>query len=432
MRKHWITMVLALALLLSACAPGAKATPTAAGTATAAVTATEAPAAGEAATPAVDPTVAFAASGPAKCTAASGPIMGTPNPTEVSLFPKASDKDWGAGPAEATVTFIVYSDFQCPYCAQLAPVMSQLEKDFPKDVRVVFRHFPLTIHDKALISAQAAEAAGQQGKFMEMGDLLFAKQADWSTLTADEFTAWAEKEAAGLGLDAKKFAADFTSADTAARVKAAQDEGLRAQIPGTPFLLINGRIYQGPRDYFNLSTIVRLVSMEARQFSQCPEQTLDASKAYTATLKTDQGDIVIKLYSKQAPMAVNNFIFLAKQGWYDNVIFHRVIPGFVAQAGDPSGTGYGTPGYAFSNEVTPELRFDQEGVLGMANAGPDSNGSQFFITLGPASNLDGQYTVFGQVIQGMDAAKKLTPRDPSQGGDLPAGSKILSVSIEEK
>jgi cyclophilin family peptidyl-prolyl cis-trans isomerase/protein-disulfide isomerase len=428
MTKHWIFSVLALVLLLSACAPAATATPTAAPTATPAAAQATLPS-GQ---PSVEPTVAFEASGPARCTAAAGPVIGTPNPTEVSLFPKANDKDWSSGPTDAPVTFIVYSDFQCPYCAQLAPVLTQLEKEFPKDVRVVFRHFPLTIHDKSVISAESVEAAGQQGKFMEMGDLLFANQSDWNSLSADDFATYAGRQATALGLDVKKFQADFTSTDTAAKIKAAQDEGNRIQIPGTPFVLINGRIYQGPRDYFNLSTIVRLTSLEARQFTQCPEQTVDASKAYTATLKTEQGDIVIKLYAKQAPMAVNNFIFLAKQGWYDNVIFHRVIPGFVAQAGDPSGTGYGTPGYAFSNEVTPELRFDQAGVVGMANAGPDSNGAQFFITFAPAPNLDGQYTVFGQVIQGMDVTKKLTPRDPSQGGDLPQGSKILSVTIEEK
>jgi len=108
------------------------------------------------------------------------------------------------------------------------------------------------------------------------------------------------------------------------------------------------------------------------------------------------------------------------------------MPGFVAQAGDPSGSGYGGPGYAFSNEVTPELRFDTAGILGMANAGPDSNGSQFFITMAPQPALDGQYTVFGKVISGMDVVEKLTPRDPAAGGELPAGDKILTISITEQ
>ncbi len=108
------------------------------------------------------------------------------------------------------------------------------------------------------------------------------------------------------------------------------------------------------------------------------------------------------------------------------------MPGFVAQTGDPSGTGYGTPGYAFKNEISPDLKFDGPGVVGMANAGADSNGSQFFITYSAQPKLDGQYTVFGHVIQGMEVVTSLTPRDPSTSGDLPPGDEILSVTIEEK
>jgi cyclophilin family peptidyl-prolyl cis-trans isomerase len=129
---------------------------------------------------------------------------------------------------------------------------------------------------------------------------------------------------------------------------------------------------------------------------------------------------------------VNNFIFLARSGWFNNVTFHRVLPNFVAQTGDPSGTGMGGPGYAFVNEISPDLKYDKAGMVGMANSGPDTNGSQFFITYAPTPQLDGSYTIFGQVIQGMDVAKNLAARDPSQGLDLPPGDKILSVEIEEK
>jgi cyclophilin family peptidyl-prolyl cis-trans isomerase len=160
--------------------------------------------------------------------------------------------------------------------------------------------------------------------------------------------------------------------------------------------------------------------------------TVDASKQYIATLHTEKGDIAIELFPDKAPLAVNNFIFLARQGWFDGVTFHRVIQDFVAQAGDPSGTGYGTPGYAFSNEISTDLKFDKEGVVAMANAGPDSNGSQFFITLAPTPQLDGGYTIFGQVLSGMDVAKSLTLRDPTQGLGLPPGDAIRSVEIEEK
>jgi cyclophilin family peptidyl-prolyl cis-trans isomerase len=140
---------------------------------------------------------------------------------------------------------------------------------------------------------------------------------------------------------------------------------------------------------------------------------------------------VIQLYAAQAPLAVNSFVFLARQHWFDGVTFHRVIPGFVAQAGDPSGTGRGGPGYVFDNEIRPDLLFDKPGVVGMANSGPDTNGSQFFITYSPQPQLDGGYTVFGQVTAGMDILGSLTPRDPQSGGDLPAGDKILGITIEE-
>jgi cyclophilin family peptidyl-prolyl cis-trans isomerase len=156
---------------------------------------------------------------------------------------------------------------------------------------------------------------------------------------------------------------------------------------------------------------------------------LDPAKKYQATLKTEKGDIVIELFADKAPLAVNSFIFLAEQNWFDNITFHRVIEGFVAQAGDPSGSGMGGPGYLFDNEITADLKFDQAGLLGMANAGPGTNGSQFFITFAPIPQLDGGYTIFGKVISGLDVAESLTPRDPQQSSDLPPGDKLLDVVI---
>jgi cyclophilin family peptidyl-prolyl cis-trans isomerase len=131
-------------------------------------------------------------------------------------------------------------------------------------------------------------------------------------------------------------------------------------------------------------------------------------------------------------MAVNNFVFLARSGWFDGITFHRVLPDFIAQAGDPTATGFGGPGYTFGNEVSPDLMFDRAGLLAMANAGPDSNGSQFFITFAPAPHLDGGYTIFGEVIEGMTVVQSLTPRDPSRSMDLPPGDVIQAVIIEER
>jgi peptidylprolyl isomerase len=139
----------------------------------------------------------------------------------------------------------------------------------------------------------------------------------------------------------------------------------------------------------------------------------------------------MELYPKEAPWAVNSFVFLAQQGWFDGVTFHRVIQDFVAQSGDPSGTGYGGPGYTFGTEISSNLNFDQEGMVGMARGtDPSTNGSQFFITLGAVSQLDGKYTVFGKVTSGMDVVKQITLRNQDASSTLlPAGDKINSITI---
>ncbi|MDX1438100.1 MAG: peptidylprolyl isomerase [Anaerolineales bacterium] len=159
---------------------------------------------------------------------------------------------------------------------------------------------------------------------------------------------------------------------------------------------------------------------------------IDPNRDYVATIATEKGDITLLLYPEIAPVAVNSFIFLSGQGWYDGVPFHRVLPEFVAQAGDPSGTGLGGPGYAFDNEISPEVRFDRAGILGMANSGPNSNGSQFFITLAPQPGLDGSFTIFGEVISGMDVVESLTPQDARAGPGQPAPDLILGITIEEQ
>jgi cyclophilin family peptidyl-prolyl cis-trans isomerase len=267
-----------------------------------------------------------------------------------------------------------------------------------------------------------------------MHDLLFAKQDEWVSLSVEQFEEWVTNEAESLDLDMEQFAADLNSQEMLDMAQQAWDDAVAAGIPGTPFLLVNGTIYPSslPMDYTNIEAIIKLVILEKRQFTTCPPVTIDKAKEYIATLHTTKGDIKIELFAQQAPLAVNSFIFLAENGWFDNVMFHRVIPGFVAQSGDPSGSGFGGPGYAFDNEISPDLKFDKPGVVGMANAGPGSNGSQFFITYGPTTNLDGGYTIFGQVIEGMEVAEALIPRDPSQSGAaLPEGDFIESITIEE-
>jgi cyclophilin family peptidyl-prolyl cis-trans isomerase len=153
--------------------------------------------------------------------------------------------------------------------------------------------------------------------------------------------------------------------------------------------------------------------MSSLQWQSEPEMQLNPTKNYQATLHTSKGDIIIDLYAKNVPHTVNNFVFLARQGFYDGTIFHRVIPDFMAQGGDPTGTGRGGPGYKFRDEFDPKLRHNVPGVLSMANAGPNTNGSQFFITHVPTPWLDGKHAVFGQVVKGLDVLFAIPARDPN-------------------
>ena len=168
---------------------------------------------------------------------------------------------------------------------------------------------------------------------------------------------------------------------------------------------------------------------EELQWDSPPELTLDLEKVYIATLITEKGDVTVELFSQGAPITVNNFVFLAEQGFYDETTFHRVLPGFMAQGGDPTGTGSGGPGYQFADEIIHGVTFNQEGLLAMANSGPGTNGSQFFITFDAASWLNGLHTIFGKVIEGMDVVNALTPRDPAAAPDFP-GDRLIRVEIE--
>jgi cyclophilin family peptidyl-prolyl cis-trans isomerase len=160
-----------------------------------------------------------------------------------------------------------------------------------------------------------------------------------------------------------------------------------------------------------------------------PTGTLDLTKSYTARFKTERGEIVCELFAADAPMTVENFINLARAGFYDGTTFHRVIPGFMAQGGDPTGTGTGGPGYTFRDEVSAQRRHDGPGVLSMANAGPNTNGSQFFITFAATPHLDGRHTVFGRVTSGMDVVSSIRERDPQR--DPTPGDRIETIEIEE-
>lgn len=161
--------------------------------------------------------------------------------------------------------------------------------------------------------------------------------------------------------------------------------------------------------------------MPVKQWSTPPSMTIDAKKSYVATLETNRGEIVLELYPAYAPKTVNNFVFLAKEGYYDGITFHRVISNFMVQGGDPTGTGRGGPGYKFEDEFKGNPLKHETGVISMANAGPGTNGSQFFITHSPQPHLDGRHTVFGKVTSGQNVVDAIRQ-----------GDSMKKVTITEK
>lgn len=167
-------------------------------------------------------------------------------------------------------------------------------------------------------------------------------------------------------------------------------------------------------------------------YASAPPMTIDVNKNYLATFKmANGGEFVAELYDDQAPTTVNNFVFLAREGYYNGTTFHRVLDGFMAQGGDPTGTGSGGPGYQFEDEIDPNLTFDKAGLLAMANAGPNTNGSQFFITYDATPHLNGLHTIFGEIIEGMDVVNGLTRRDPQQSPTF-EGDVIETITITEE
>jgi cyclophilin family peptidyl-prolyl cis-trans isomerase len=167
-----------------------------------------------------------------------------------------------------------------------------------------------------------------------------------------------------------------------------------------------------------------------KKWSSPPAMSIDLNKTYYATFQTAKGDIRVELFAKQAPKTVNNLVFLARAGFYDNTTFHRVLRDFMAQGGDPTGTGSGGPGYQFEDETGSGLKFDKPGLLAMANAGANTNGSQFFLTFVPTPWLNGNHTIFGQIVSGMDVLLSLSLRDPQKA--MGPGDLLKTVVVEEQ
>ncbi len=330
------------------------------------------------------------------------------NWTEVTSKPAASDKiecnikdvyapdaanektlgtitsdDWSIGPEDAVMTILEYSDFQCPYCSGAGLELLKFQKAHADEVRYVYRHFPLSFHEKAPMAAYAADACGKQGLFFEAEEFLYSNQDTWSGLTSlDLFDQWLiENLPKGVkGLDFNKWEADYNDKDLRAKVDAAFNSvAATGLVQGTPTIFLNYKTFQDDYSDAVLSKYLTMFKLEKQFATECPAVVVENGKSYRAVLDTTEGKITMDLYPDKAPMAVNNFIDLALSGWYNNNKFNRVTEGFIAQTGDPTNTGAGYPGYYFKTE-TSDLSYGEAGLVGMAATKTDRNGSQFFIT----------------------------------------------------
>lgn len=348
-------------------------------------------------------------------------VAPTVAPGAASYFPPVNAGDFSVGPADAPVTLVEYCEFQSESCLNMALTVGQLMRN-RDDLRFVFRPLPLIgVLDKSEQAVLAALAASEQGKFWEMYDFLFIKQAEWRSLKPEAFAAWLTKESAALELDVEKLEAAMKAEETETKLQSMYESGKKLNIPAVPMILVNGNLQPSYLlDYRSISDTVGLTALGKKQFSQCPPFDINPQKQYIAKLQSEKGEVVIQLFADKAPLAVNSFVFLARQGWYNNVTFHRMIPGALAETGDPSGTGRGNAGYFFDNEIN-NLKFNKPGIVAMNNDGINTNSSRFFITFAPAPDLNDAHTIFGQVISGLDTAEQLT-----------MGDKILGVEIEEQ
>jgi cyclophilin family peptidyl-prolyl cis-trans isomerase/protein-disulfide isomerase len=337
-----------------------------------------------------------------------------------------------SGPVKAPVSIVVFSDYQCPACAILDTSLKKIRLTHPNDVRLVFVNTPISSRDKDAAATQAVEAADLQGKFWEMHDVLFEKLAEWTTISPTGFEDWAVQQAATLGIDTIKYKADYEGSVVAGRVKVI-DQSATSQSVNPPILFVNSSSrYTGLADFASLDSVVRIEALSSQQFSACPAWVINPLKQYIATLRTSKGNVIIQLFPDKAPMAVDNFIWLARSHWYDDNPFYKVLPDTIAMTGDPSGTGIGNPGYLFETEIPASPSFNQAGMVALDNSGPDTNGSRFFITLAPAAQLNGQYTIIGKVLSGMNVLITLLPRDPKPGISLPPGDILLNIIVQEQ
>lgn len=360
----------------------------------------------------------------------------TSAPTEeekalVASLDPISENDHVFGNPEAKLSVLVYGDLSCPACQQAYLVLEDVVKTFPSDVNLVYRHLPLTsLHPMAMIAAAATEAAAKQGKYFELVKYLYEHQNEWSGLTSEaEFVEWVTSKLVYLDINPDVFAEDVKDQSVYDAIYNETQAHYAEGLTFTPLMVMGGKVFSGYQDLLNLISV-----QSYNGYTSCPEWVIVDGVDYGAVIKTSFGDVVVDLLEDQAPLAVNNFVFLAKAGYYNNTYFHRVVESAIAQAGDPSNSSYLGPGFTFPDENLASSDYAQPGMVGLANAGnANTNGSQFFITLKPYEGLTGRYTLFGTTDQaGLDILALLTPFVSTWGQTPPAENAILTITITEK
>lgn len=312
-------------------------------------------------------------------------------------------------------------------------MLAQVEVLHPEDVRVVFRHFPLiSIHDKASLAGQAAEAAGAQGAFWEMHDYLFDHYEEWYQLSPEAFIDWLRTAGESLELDVERFIGEIEGAVYEGTMVEAFNHALTVGLSGTPSIFLNEFKFQLAPELSILEASIKLLLIDDMKFTEYPDLIVEPGVDYIARLQLNVGEVVIQLFPDSAPQAVNSFLFLVDSGWFENNIIHRVLPEVLIESGDPSGTGFGDPGYFFDVENDAALSFDTPGRVAITSSGPHTNGSRFFITLTAFPELDGSHTIFGRVIEGLDLLMSLRERDPLDDILVEPEAYIETITVEER
>jgi len=357
-----------------------------------------------------------------------------PGPAGTRWFP-------ALGAEDAPVIVMEFSEIFCGHCRAFnTESLEVILQDYVATGQVRYvGHLMAFNSAESQAYLAAAMCAAEQGRYFAYEHAVFA------AIGAGTFDL--DAAAQEVDLNTKQFAACKEEGRYVDAALEASMVAFERGITGTPTFFVNGQhvvgndpgkirkfieeALNGPTEFTEQGALPMPKNPADRNnmYTAPPAMIIDPSKKYTATIVTEKGDIVAELYAGKVPNTVNNFVFLAREGFYDNTTFHRVIADFMAQAGDPTGTGRGGPGYRFADEFDSTLRHDGPGVLSMANAGPNTNGSQFFITFAETAWLDGRHAVFGKVTDGLDVLLSISIRDPQAAtpGDL-----IKTIRIEEK